>query len=46
MVLEGHWDEEFVDRSPLMGGSSALRAHGLVEGARSGQPKGRRKLQP
>ena len=39
MVPEGHWDEEFVDRPPLRGGSSAMRAHGLVEGARSGQSK-------
>ena len=28
-----------MDRSPLWGESSALRAHGLVEGARFGQIK-------
>jgi len=41
-VLEGLWDKAFGDvtvRPPLWGESSALRAHGLVEGARSGQPK-------
>jgi hypothetical protein len=38
-VPEGHWDEEFVVRPLLRGGSSALGAHGLVEGARSGQIK-------
>ena len=41
IVLQGLWDEEFggMDRPPLLGESSALRAHGLVEGARSGQVK-------
>ena len=41
-MLEGLWDKAFGDvmvRPPLWGESSALRAHGLVEAAHSGQIK-------